>query len=109
MNCGNKMKYYEEESKTLIKVPNDRPFLIRLNGRNFINLTQKFKNLENKLIFNVEFKNIMLLTAKDLMYEFKCSTVYTHSDEITLIFNNDAKNECIFGGNIYLEVMYIRK
>jgi hypothetical protein len=48
----------------------------------------------------------MLLTANDLLHEFKPATVYTHSDEITLIFGtqsikqNGEYTEHIFGGRV---------
>lgn len=40
----------------------------------------------------------MIYTTYDLICKFNCSTGYTHSDEITLIFD---KNSNIFEGKVY--------
>lgn len=102
---GDRMKYYEEQSRKLEIVPNNRPFIVRLDGRAFSNLTKKYKKVSKDnldLPYSKEFKHAMLLTANDLLHEFKCASVYTHSDEITLIFNNsNPESQYIFDGKVY--------
>jgi tRNA(His) 5'-end guanylyltransferase len=105
IELGERMKYYEEQSRKLETVPNNKPFIIRLDGRAFSNFTKKYKQISKKnmnLPYSKEFKHAMLLTANDLLQEFQCSTVYTHSDEITLIFNNkNPESQYIFDGKVY--------
>jgi tRNA(His) 5'-end guanylyltransferase len=104
---GDRMKYYERLSQNVYVVEPDMPFIIRIDGRAFSKFTKKFKTYAFDaygLPYSVELKRIMLLVANDLLHEFRPSTVYTHSDEITLIFNaqdisqNGNYNEHIFGG-----------
>jgi tRNA(His) 5'-end guanylyltransferase len=100
-----RMKYYEEQSRKLEIVPNDKPFIIRLDGRAFNNFTKKYKQFSKSKLnvpYSKEFKNAMLLTASDLLREFKCATAYTHSDEITLIFNNTyLESQYLFDGRVF--------
>lgn len=98
-----RMKYYEQKSVSLDVVPHDSPFLIRLNGRSFRNFTKKLLVLEenNTEPYSKRFQKTMLLTAEALHKEFKCATVYTHSDEITLVFNSaKPDSEHLFGGRV---------
>jgi tRNA(His) 5'-end guanylyltransferase len=97
---GDRMKYYEKQSESLQTIPANLPFIVRLDGRAFSNFTLQFKK---NLPYSVEFKRAMLGVATDLLHEFKASTVYTHSDEITLIFSeqdftNNASPSHIFNG-----------
>lgn len=102
---GERMKYYEEQSRKLEVIPNDRPFIVRLDGRAFSNFTRKYKKIAKDTLdlpYSKEFKHAMLLTANDLLHEFNCTTAYTHSDEITLIFNNiNPESQYIFDGKVY--------
>jgi tRNA(His) guanylyltransferase len=84
------MKFYEKKTaEEFLSIPSYFPFIIRLDGRAFSGLFSTLKTWEwrnNKQPYSVAFQNAMTETAKDLLYEFSPSTVYTHSDEITMIF-----------------------
>jgi len=77
---GERMKNYENEFNYKI-LPN-QAFIIRLDGRSFSKFTKDFCKP-----FDINFVRTMALTMKDLVEEFDAQTGYTHSDEITLIFN----------------------
>ncbi len=105
---GDRMKYYENESLKITNVSKNSPFIVRIDGRSFSKFTKKFKkDAEQKynLPYSPEFKRIMILVATDLLHEFKAATVYTHSDEITLIFaptfTDGEANEYIFKGKVF--------
>lgn len=89
-NIYNRMKYYETKSSQITTIPPEYPFIVRLDGRAF----DKFlKHFPNKVVNGVEkpysdeFRSMMLKTSNFLLHEFSASTVYTSSDEITLIFS----------------------
>jgi tRNA(His) 5'-end guanylyltransferase len=88
ISLGYRMKQYEQQSKLITNVNPDESFIIRLDGRSFSKKTKQLKNSakEAGMIYSVEFANAMRLTACDLLIEFKPTTAYSHSDEITLIF-----------------------
>jgi tRNA(His) 5'-end guanylyltransferase len=103
---GERMKYYEELSQYYDVIPKDSPFIVRLDGRAFTNLTSNLKKLEEEpnAVYSKKVQTAMVLTAQNLQKEFKCSTAYTHSDEITLIFDKSKiKNgtEHLFGGRVF--------
>lgn len=112
LSLGDRMKFYENLSNDLIKIPYDCSFIIRLDGRSFTRftrylmttLTKKYKNYN--LPYSEDFKDAMYLTAHDLLHEFWSATAYTHSDEITLIFparkslKNGRPNEHLFNGRV---------
>lgn len=105
-DLGDRMKFYEEESRTIADISPDREFLVRMDGRAFSALTSKYKKIakeQNGIPYSKEFRNAMLLTANDLLREFHCSTVYTHSDEITLVFSSlsTEQGQHIFGGRTF--------
>jgi len=75
------MKMYEAQSLTITKIPPTAPFLVRLDGSKFSTLTHSLDKP-----FDTRFYLSMLETAKDMMTKFHAVTVYTHSDEITLMF-----------------------
>jgi tRNA(His) 5'-end guanylyltransferase len=88
--CGSlddAMKIYENRTLTTT-LPDDRPLLIRLDGHCFSRFTNKFPTFENEP-FSDLFTKIMIKTANSLMNDttFKPTMAYTHSDEITLLFN----------------------
>jgi tRNA(His) 5'-end guanylyltransferase len=89
-DIGDRMKFYETKTaESILSVPPYFPFIIRLDGRAFSGLFSTLNTWEwrnNKQPYSDSFHNAMMETAKDLLYEFSPSTVYTHSDEITLIF-----------------------
>jgi tRNA(His) 5'-end guanylyltransferase len=104
-DLGDRMKYYEEISRKLDLIPQYKPFIVRLDGRAFSNFTRKLKKdskENNNLPYSKDFKRAMLFTANDIMREFKCASAYTHSDEITLIFNNpNPESQYIFDGKVF--------
>jgi tRNA(His) guanylyltransferase len=84
---GDRMKKYEDENTK----PNIRPcdsFIVRLDGRSFSKFTKRLVKP-----FDILFVKAMCLTTKDLVKEFDAQTGYTHSDEITLIFNSKCSND----------------
>lgn len=98
-----RMKYYEIISRSFNVIPQESQFLIRLDGRAFSNFTKKLLNLEedNTKPYSEKFQKVMILTAETLQKQFKCATSYTHSDEITLIFNHpNQESEHLFGGRV---------
>jgi tRNA(His) 5'-end guanylyltransferase len=85
------MKLYECHSMTS-KIPSDRPFIIRLNGNSYAKISNLLNN--HNLIgypntFNKTYNVTMIKTAELLMNDvvFKPITIYTHYDEIILVFN----------------------
>jgi len=82
---GDRMKYYEEQSKLFVSIPANMPFIVRLDGWGFSKFSSKNKQ-SSGLPYSTEFKRAMLKTTMDLQKKFNASTAYTHSDEITLIF-----------------------
>lgn len=90
VDLGERMKYYEAMSENISVVEPEQSFVIRIDGRAFSKYTKSLKALSQKthdVPYSPEFKRCMLLTANSLLREFRPSTVYTHSDEITLIFS----------------------
>lgn len=97
-DLGDRMKYYERKSETLVGVPAWKPFILRLDIRACSKLLKRLKNalwreqdeqqipIAERKPYSEAFSKAMIETAKDLLLEFGCSTAYTHSDEITLIF-----------------------
>jgi tRNA(His) 5'-end guanylyltransferase len=85
------MKLYESHSLTS-KIPSDRPFIIRINGNSYSKISNILNN--HNLIgypntFNKSYNLAMIKTAELLMNDmiFKPITIYTHYDEIILVFN----------------------
>lgn len=87
---GQRMKRYEEVANGQLLIP-DLPLYVRIDGRHFSKLTKNlgypFKDLPaDKRSF--VFTQLMQMTAYDLMKEFKCDIIETHSDEINGGFKN---------------------
>jgi len=85
-----RMKKYETENE--YKIKSDEAYIIRLDGKCFSNFTKKF----NKP-FDINFVKAMAITTQDLVKKFDAQTGYTHSDEISLIFNSKCINQDIMG------------
>ncbi len=103
IELNDRMKCYEQCSQLFDIIPHECPFLIRLDGRTFSNFTKKLLELEGetKEPYSKKFQACMIETAIALQNEFKCATAYTHSDEITLIFNKpNIDSEHLFGGRV---------
>jgi tRNA(His) guanylyltransferase len=83
---SDRMKQYEAEMDFRIKPC--EAFLVRLDGRAFSKFTKKFIKP-----FDIVFVKAMCKTLVDLVKEFDVQTGYTHSDEITLIFDSKCSND----------------
>lgn len=79
-NLGDRMKKYEQQCPK--QVPSEKPFIARLDGHSFSKFTKGFKQP-----FDPIFVDAMVATTDDLIKKFNARTGYTHSDEITIIFN----------------------
>ena len=78
----NRMKQYENKVDSKLVIKAYEYFIIRLDGRSFRSFCKYFKKP-----FDIVFIKAMALTTQDLIQKFEAQTGYTHSDEITLIFN----------------------
>jgi len=89
MNLGDRMKSYESKER----IPYDEHLVIRLDGCKFSKFTKSFKKP-----FDEIFSKAMEKTSKDLLERFNASSVYTQSDEITMIlpYSYKVKNTTIF-------------
>lgn len=91
---GDRMKRYETMVDNQIVIKPCESFIIRLDGRSFSKFTKKFHKP-----FDIIFVKAMGMTTLDLIKQFEAQTGYTHSDEITLIFNSKCDD------NEYLEYL----
>jgi len=76
---GERMKVYEREFDN--SIPNNRPYIVRLDGHRFSKFTKGFKKPFDERIYNA-----MVHTTAELVKDFNPSLAYTQSDEITLVF-----------------------
>ena len=91
---GDRMKSYEAVYE--LKVPRDKPFLVRLDGRSFSKFTKGMKKP-----FDSDFRQAMINTAKHLLKESQAKIAYTQSDEITLLFYTPYnQSSYLFNGRI---------
>ncbi len=82
---GNRMKSYEEISKT--KLISRDPVIIRIDGKAFHTFTRGCDKP-----FDKELQKCMIETTKELCANIQnCVLGYTQSDEITLVMIDDAK------------------
>lgn len=86
MQLDERMKYYEHTFDNTIQPY--QPYLLRLDGRSFSKYTTGLKKP-----FDDMFQLAMIKTMNDMVHEFNAMTGYTHSDEITLIFNKTCSKE----------------
>jgi len=86
-SLDDRMKVYEKR-ELRSNLPTDRPILVRLDGNCFSKFTTSFPT-STESPFNEHFTNIMVATATSLMDDvtFRPRLAYTHSDEITLLFD----------------------
>ena len=94
ISISDRMMFYENKSQDIQYITEDMTYLLRLKGRNFSNFVSSDNNNSP---YSKNIKNMMILTATDLVKEFKCSTAYVQNDEIILIFD---KGSQLFGGNV---------
>jgi tRNA(His) 5'-end guanylyltransferase len=85
------MKLYENHSITP-KIPNDRPFIIRLNADSYVKIINVLNHpniTEPPKTFNKIYNIAMIRTAEKLLLDssFKPVTIYTQYDEIIIIFD----------------------
>lgn len=85
---GDRMKKFESIVDNQIMIKPCESFIIRLDGRSFSKFTKKFHKP-----FDIVFVKAMGLTTLDLVKQFEAQTGYTHSDEITLIFNSKSSED----------------
>lgn len=76
---GDRIKKLENDSETIL--PREQPFIVRLDGHKFSKFTKKMLKP-----YDTIFASSMLRTASDLLQEFNARTVFTESDEITMVF-----------------------
>jgi tRNA(His) 5'-end guanylyltransferase len=86
------MKLYEDHSLTYT-IPDDRPFIIRLNANSYAKITKILNrpNVENPPNdFNKIYNIAMIKTASAFMSDniFKPVSIYTQYDEIIMIFDS---------------------
>lgn len=89
MNLGDRMKHYESVIDSKLSIKPTESFIVRLDGRSFSKFTRKFVKP-----FDVVFVKAMGFTMRDLVSKFDAQTGYTHSDEITLIFDAKCDEAC---------------
>jgi len=77
-DLGTRLKSYESDFETIIS--NEQHIVVRIDGHKFSTFTKSFKKP-----FDTILANTMVQTTEALVEEFKVSTGYTQSDEITLI------------------------
>ena len=77
---GNRIKTYESKF-TAQKIDPSLPFVMRFDGHGF----SKFTGGLHKP-YDYNFHQAFINTAIALIREFRADTVYTHSDEISLLF-----------------------
>lgn len=82
ITLGERMKNYENESTKIQYILPNSSYIIRLDGNNFSKFTRPLKKP-----FDIIFIKVMNLTVTDLLEKFHARTGYSHSDEITLVFN----------------------
>jgi tRNA(His) guanylyltransferase len=93
---GDRMKEYEEQTLHEMIIPKDKSYIIRLDGNCFSKFT---KGLQQP--FDVSFSSAMVNTMNDLLKKYNAVLGYTHSDEISLVFNRCKENqEHTHGGRI---------
>lgn len=69
------------EKTTMQRLSPDRPVLVRLDGHRFSSFTKGFHKPYDMRIFRA-----MLLASSDLLSQLSPMSVFTQSDEITLVF-----------------------
>jgi len=90
-----RMKAYEMVM-TSECLPEQTAVCVRLDGRSFSRFT---KGLDRP--FDLDMAMCMINTTKGLVHEFGAHIGYTQSDEISLIFYWDRKENIIFGGKYH--------
>ena len=92
---GDRMKRYEQRGLSLSHVLPGEVMIARLDGRGFSRFTKGMKRPYDK-----DMTQAMVKTAMDLFDEFSPNIAYVQSDEITLVWVTDPRNEIMFGGRV---------
>ena len=87
LGLGDRMKQYELHNDTH-RVNSYEEYIVRMDGKGFSKFT---KSMDKP--FDFLFVLAMNRTAGDILKEFNAKTVYTHSDEITAIFDKVCTEE----------------
>merc|ERR1719238_1320300 len=74
-----RMKDYEHATES--NLDRTKPYLMRLDGHCFSKFTKQFQKPYDTRIYNA-----MVKATADLVTYFSCTTGFTQSDEITLVF-----------------------
>jgi hypothetical protein len=96
------MQSYEKKSMTT-HIPENRPFIIRIKTDAYTKMTALLNAKLNRTVktpFDKTYSIVMIKTAQAFLKDniFKPRSVYTHSDEINLLFH--AAQSKIFNGDI---------
>jgi tRNA(His) 5'-end guanylyltransferase len=91
-----KLELKQDENKYDVII-NEKYILIRIDGHNFSKFTKGFKEPFDDLLLDIRIE-----TAKNLIAKFNAATVYTQSDEFTLVIphENNKTNKHIFNGRV---------
>ena len=81
LTLGARIKTYEEAALTMKTLSAETPIVVRVDGKKFSSFTRGFKKPFDERL-SVAFER----TCFDLMKEFHPRTIYSQSDEISLIF-----------------------
>jgi tRNA(His) 5'-end guanylyltransferase len=92
-SLGDRMKQYEANNDDKRISPTEA-FVVRLDGHSF---SAYVKPLHRP--FDANFVLAMNRTAGEILQEFKAQTVYTHSDEITIVFDRACSEEDLASPN----------
>lgn len=87
-------KYFESSFTNSIILP-DLPVFVRIDGRNFHSFTKDMNRP-----FDAQLNYTMRQVAIELLKEWNANLSYTQSDEISLLFVNDASEFPFFKGKI---------
>jgi tRNA(His) 5'-end guanylyltransferase len=95
VGLGDRMKQYEAIHDTYID--KSHYYIVRLDGCNFSTYCRPLHKP-----FDINFIKALSLTQKDLMLKFNALTSYSHSDEISLLFDKtyDHRQKHYEGGRI---------
>jgi tRNA(His) 5'-end guanylyltransferase len=96
------MQVYEKTSMTS-HIPNNRPFIIRIKTNAYTKMTALINAKHNRTLkspFDKTYSIVMIKTAQAFLKDniFKPRSIYTHSDEINLLFH--ASQSKIYNGDI---------
>lgn len=87
-SLGERMKTYEKNSLKVVNIEPWNCFLVRLDGCSFSTKLKTLKTAcgKKKSFYSTEFHDAMKQTASDILFsDWRPSTVYSHSDEITIL------------------------